>query len=343
MAVTIKKIAELAGVSIGTVDRALNNRKGINKEVSKRINEIANRLNYKPNRLAKALVSKKRGLKIGVIFHIQMNPFFNSVNKGVNSASKELKDFGISVITKFGKNFDPLDQLRLIDELINDGVDAIAIVPINDKRVIQRINKLRKDNFPIVFLTSNAEKANNLVYVGCDFGKVGKLACGLIGLLTNGNANVLYVSSQLKMLGNVQRIKGFKSIINARYPGINLIDVLEVPNDDMLAYRKTFSFLKDNPNIDAMMIATGPLEGVFKAVNDLKLSEKIKIISLDLAQPVLDGIRNNIIAASIIQHPYLQGKKVIEILFDYLVYNIIPKQENSYVECDIRIYENLFN
>ena len=41
MAVTIKQIAEAAGVSRGTVDRALNNRSGINPEVAKRVREIA--------------------------------------------------------------------------------------------------------------------------------------------------------------------------------------------------------------------------------------------------------------------------------------------------------------
>ena len=49
MAVTAQKIAELAGVSRGTVDRALHNRGRVNPEVAARIRKIADELGYKPN------------------------------------------------------------------------------------------------------------------------------------------------------------------------------------------------------------------------------------------------------------------------------------------------------
>ena len=59
MAVTIKKIAEVAGVSRGTVDRALNGRSGVKPEVKENILKIADELGYKPNYAAKALADKR--------------------------------------------------------------------------------------------------------------------------------------------------------------------------------------------------------------------------------------------------------------------------------------------
>ena len=53
MAGTIKEIAEKAGVSRGTVDRALNNRGRVNPEVAERIFEIAREMNYQPKRKKK--------------------------------------------------------------------------------------------------------------------------------------------------------------------------------------------------------------------------------------------------------------------------------------------------
>ena len=50
MPVTLKQIAELAGVSRGTVDRALYNRGRVNPEVAARIRAIADELGYQPNR-----------------------------------------------------------------------------------------------------------------------------------------------------------------------------------------------------------------------------------------------------------------------------------------------------
>ena len=56
MPITAKEIAALAGVSRGTVDRALKNRPGIKEETKQRILEIAKKYNYKPHIIGKALV-----------------------------------------------------------------------------------------------------------------------------------------------------------------------------------------------------------------------------------------------------------------------------------------------
>ena len=65
MAVTAQKIAEMAGVSRGTVDRALHNRGRVNPEVAARIRKIAAELGYKPNLVGQALVRSKQGAKLG--------------------------------------------------------------------------------------------------------------------------------------------------------------------------------------------------------------------------------------------------------------------------------------
>ena len=58
MPVTIKDIAKAANVSRGTVDRALNNRDGVNSDVAARIKALAEDMGYKPNTIAKALATR---------------------------------------------------------------------------------------------------------------------------------------------------------------------------------------------------------------------------------------------------------------------------------------------
>ena len=60
MAVTAQQIAELAGVSRGTVDRALHNRGRVNPEVAAKIHKIAAELGYNPNLIGQALVKSRR-------------------------------------------------------------------------------------------------------------------------------------------------------------------------------------------------------------------------------------------------------------------------------------------
>ncbi|MDE7034800.1 MAG: LacI family DNA-binding transcriptional regulator, partial [Eubacteriales bacterium] len=95
MAVTSQQIAELAGVSRGTVDRALHNRGRVNPEVAARIHKIAAELGYKPNIIGQALVRTQRGFKLGAILQSAETPPMQIVAEGVRQAAAELHSSGV--------------------------------------------------------------------------------------------------------------------------------------------------------------------------------------------------------------------------------------------------------
>ena len=132
MRVTIKKIAEIANVSRGTVDRALNNKPGVKDEVREKIKEIADALNYKPNFLGKALVNLKKSIDIGVILAPDYNPFVDEIKKGVQSAYQELYDSGVKIDVQVIKSLDVGEQLSLLNKLMKENISAIAMVAIED-------------------------------------------------------------------------------------------------------------------------------------------------------------------------------------------------------------------
>ena len=86
----IKDIAELAGVSRGTVDRVLNNRSGVSPQTAEKIKEIAKALDYRPNKAGLALAAQKKKIKIGVVLFSKNNPFFDEVSEGVQAKAGNL-------------------------------------------------------------------------------------------------------------------------------------------------------------------------------------------------------------------------------------------------------------
>lgn len=78
MPITVKEIARLAGVSRGTVDRALKNRGGISEKTKKRILEIAEQYDYKSNIIGKALVYSGKPIHISAILNSIGNPFLTT-------------------------------------------------------------------------------------------------------------------------------------------------------------------------------------------------------------------------------------------------------------------------
>jgi LacI family transcriptional regulator len=92
--ITIKDLARICGVSRGTVDRALNNRGGINEETRRLILETAETYNYIKNQSAAALSAGKSPL-LGVILFSLDNEFFSTI---VSSIEKNARKFGYSVL-----------------------------------------------------------------------------------------------------------------------------------------------------------------------------------------------------------------------------------------------------
>lgn len=58
--IRIKDIAQMAGVSVGTVDRVLHSRSGVSESSRIKVEEILKKLNYQPNMYASALASNKK-------------------------------------------------------------------------------------------------------------------------------------------------------------------------------------------------------------------------------------------------------------------------------------------
>ena len=341
MHVTMKKIADLAGVSRGTVDRALNGRGKVKPEVANRVREIAKALNYSPNTVAKSLSSRRKKTKICVILHAQRNLFFDDVIKGVEDAAATIKDFGIQVDVRLGYNFDPEYQLKLLDEAVAEGFNAIAITAINDARIIERIKKYSGEGLPIVLLSSWLDIEDILAYVGCDYPKSGKLSAGLINMLTNGNARIGIVTPPFSMLGHRLRIDAFNASISVDYPGLEVRATLEIPFDDEQTYVITKNMLETHPEIDTLFYATGAFSGGLRAVKDLGLYGKLTIISVDLALPVVQALQDKAVIATICQNPVGQGFMAIRVLFDYLITGKLPEKRETLIEPVIKIRESI--
>ena len=91
---TIAEIARLAGTSRGTVDRVLNGRGKVNKELEKRIREIIESSDFEVNGLARALSMSQKRYLVGVVINSVGNPFFDRVRDGFEDSLKKWENYG---------------------------------------------------------------------------------------------------------------------------------------------------------------------------------------------------------------------------------------------------------
>lgn len=151
---TIKQIAEMAGVSRGTVDRVLNNRGSVNANTAARVREIAEKLNYKPNKAGLMLAAQKKNLKIGVILFPDSNPFFSEVLEGVNAKAKELSAYNFTVLIR-QVPFDETEQFNTMEALLAEGVNGLVIAPFNSLYIAAEIDRLTEMNIPVITVNTD--------------------------------------------------------------------------------------------------------------------------------------------------------------------------------------------
>ena len=184
VAVTIKQIADICGVSRGTVDRVINERGKVKPETEKLVRETAARLGYQPNLAGRALAARKRAFTIGVVLTSEGNAFFDDVLKGIARAEKEIADYGARVILKTMRGYSSARQIELISELAEEA-DAVILNPVNDQHIKKRIDDLTEKGKYVITVNTDIQNSKRLCYIGSHYQKGGETACGMLGLCGN--------------------------------------------------------------------------------------------------------------------------------------------------------------
>ena len=204
--ITIKDIANAAGVSIGTVSMALNDKTKVNAKTKKKVMKVAEQLGYKPNKYARVLISK-RTHTVGLIVTDITNPFYGLI---IDYAQQELEKCGYDLMLGIsGGNTNK--ESKIVDNFINLRVDGVIMVPSHNQPAETRhFDELRKRNIPLCFITS--------YYAGIDAPCVmTDLGAGSYGLtrhvLESGCRNIIYIVANPSLPLAALRLDGYRSAL----------------------------------------------------------------------------------------------------------------------------------
>ncbi len=126
----IHLIAELADVSIGTVDRALHGRGGIKEATRQRILQIARRIGYTPNLAARALSVARTSTRIGVCMPREIHFFYDELWSGVLDEARRVAQFGVQFMNRPVQVLGEGDT-EALSELVQSGVNGIILTAGN--------------------------------------------------------------------------------------------------------------------------------------------------------------------------------------------------------------------
>lgn len=207
---TIRDIASLAGVSVGTASNVLNQKPNVDETLKARVEAAIRELDYKVNIHARGMILR-RSFNIGVVIPSLTDPFFP---RFADSLEYEIEEKGSHVIIASSRN-DAERERTVCDSLVAKQVDGIILTPCNDRNITY-FNNLIDSGVPIVQLGRYYEEIAAPI-VRADNFDAGYTAT--IRLIEMGHRKIAHLAADIRQSPDAQRRAGFEQAIVDSLPG----------------------------------------------------------------------------------------------------------------------------
>ena len=274
--ITLKDVSKLAGVSIKTVSRVINNSRYVKKETKERVLEIIEELNYKPDYFARNL-KRKRSNVIGYIIPDFTNQFFGLVFNGIE---KEFKKAGYNLLVSNSDGEEELEE-KSIDVLISNRVEGIifASTGLSGEYVKKQIETFR---IPFVLIDNKLKgvKMNCVLHDNIKGAEI--LTDHLIKV--HNQTNIAFITGPIHETSSKRRLEGYKNSLLRNNIEINdnFIKIGEWNNSS--GYKLIKELFSQKEKATSIFTASSTMAlGVLKALKEigLKVPEDIRLVSFD--------------------------------------------------------------
>jgi len=229
----------------------------------------------------------------------------------------EAASFGFKVeVAAPPRESDVDQQIAIVENYIQMGVDAIIIVPGDSSQVVDVINEAAKAGIPVLVCDTPAAESNYISFIGTNNYEGGRLAARWFG--ENVKGEVVILDAQSGNQATTDRHNGFLDQI-ADYPDIQVVGEAYANADRSEAMTQMENFLTAHPNVAGVfacadMMAQGAAEAVIAAGK----KDQVTICGFDGQPDACQDVLDNFIQATVAQRPATMGRLAIQKLVEYL-------------------------
>jgi LacI family transcriptional regulator len=314
--VGIKDIARALDVSIGTVDRALHDKPGINAATRARVLATAEALGYRPNLAARHL---KSGTTISIAVHLpqELAQFWDSLEAGIREAGAALEPtlhVAFARYPRYGEG-----DAALFEAALADGVDGLIVAPGDPDALSPCIRRAFEHGVAVACVVTDAPDTERLTSVSADPLTVGGVAGELLARFLPSGGDVAFVTGWLRTQDHAEKLRGFDHSLNTLGCGLRLASVVEAHEDESAAYRQTSDLVSAHPGLKGIYVSTVNSLPVLSALEDAGRLGSVTVVTTDVFPALARWIRSGAVAATLYQRPITQGRLAVQALYRYLL------------------------
>lgn len=344
--IRIKDIAEMAGVSVGTVDRVLHGRANVSALSREKVERVLEEINYVPNHYASALASNKTYNFAAILPLHKEDSYWARVENGLREGVKRYTDFKLAfkVFSYDQWNEDSFEaQCR---NLMAYRPDAVIVGPIFNYGVMSKfVRRLESKDIPYSLLDSYWPDFNPVTFYGQDALRSGEFSAKII-LMSAGTSKRIAL---FKFLGEgrvasrqqLERERGFRAYVERHSPGTEIVDInlyaydKEGMKDTLRDFFTQHKEIRNGVSFNSSIHIVGDF-----LKNEMPHHHHIALLGYDAIDSNIRCMRDGYVDFLVGQHPQHQGLNCFRSLFNSCVLQM-KQQVMHYVGIDLIMPENM--
>lgn len=278
---TVNDIARVAGVSLATVDRVLNERPGVRRVTIEKVNKAIAELGYVRDTAA-ANLARRRHYRLLFIIPDTNNEFILALDKAIFAQGARLVHQRTTLERVTVPPFDPRAVVDTLDALDPETTDGVAVIGVETPAVRDAVKRARAKGIAVVALVSDLPSSERDHFVGIDNVAAGRTAAKLMGRFAQKEGRVLVITGSRLARDHLERRKGFDALMAEEFPHLDVVASIEGRDDPNLiramlpdvfaAYPDLcgiYSSAAGNPGLIQFLDETGPHPGLVVVAHEL--------------------------------------------------------------------------
>ncbi len=250
--------------------------------------------------------SRASSRRIGFIPKGRTHLFWQSVHAGAVAAERE--NPGYTVIWNGPQSETDFEgEIQIVDSMINQHLDAICLAPIDQKVLVNVVNRAASNGIPVIIFDSPLDTDRFTAQVATDNYAAGQLAASRMGEILNGKGKIAEVAVEPGSASTMAREKGFEDSIASKFPGIRIADKQYGMADFAQSLKVSENMLTATPDLNGMFASNE--SSTVGAIRALKGRSGVKLVGFDFSPQILEGLRDGTVDSVVVQDPFQMGYK----------------------------------
>lgn len=244
-------------------------------------------------------------LMIDMVVKMDRGDYWNTIRMGAEVAAKEY-NVELNFLAPSQEN-DYKQQIELMQESIVRRPDAIVLAASDYEALGQVTDQTSYYNIPVISMDSEVASTKVKTYVGTNNYEAGQAAAKRLSELTGGRGEIGIINFVKGARSTDEREEGFLDYM-ARFPEIQVMDIVYSGSDESLAYDLTCKMLQLHPRLNGIVSLSAESSiGAGLAVEDMGYSGIVNMIAFDNPSEMLELLQDGTIQAMVVQNPFNNG------------------------------------